>query len=191
MAEFDAMIAVSTAVAAKAIYWSARRRNPLFLISFSEAKAKGKNSPCGGQDCHPKSSGAHNRRSLGGNVADSAATPSWSSIPESPRRTTAKPMRWCAIRERQKADAAWRAGLVPPAPPKNSSSIGDTTEQRVQVKPWTSARYSLSARWRRWLDLGHLVVAYSRSGDRHRADPTTGNVEQVHRFIRRVLTRPI
>ena len=56
VAEFDAMIAGATAVAAKADLLVCP---PATLIAGFAEKAKGSKVAVGAQDCHPKASGAH------------------------------------------------------------------------------------------------------------------------------------
>jgi len=103
-----------------------------------------------------------------------APAPSLSGIP-SGAPITARATFWSARR---------RSGLA--CRPHAIVCIGETQHQR------DAGQTSISAAGSSYLAAGqatsgNLVVAYDRSGDRHRAYPTVGDVEQIHRFIRELL----
>src|ERR1700678_3170583 len=117
MAEFEAMLAGASKVAAKADLLVCP---PATLIDAFAAKLAGaKGLAIGGQDCHPKPSGAHTGDISAEMLADAGA--SAVIVGHSERR--ADHGEGDAL-VRQKAEAAWRAGLTAIV------CIGETLQQR-------------------------------------------------------------
>src|SRR6201981_3886353 len=105
MAEFDAMLAGASEVADRADLLVCP---PATLIMAFADKARGsKVLAIGGQDCHPKPSGAHTGDISAEMLADAGAT---SIIVGHSERRAAHGESDLLIR--QKAEAVWRAGLV-------------------------------------------------------------------------------
>src|SRR5580704_8247588 len=105
MAEFNAMLAGASKVAAKADLLVCP---PATLIAAFADRARGsKTLAIGAQDCHPKASGAHTGDLSAEMLADAGA--SAIIVGHSERR--ADHGEGDAL-VRQKAEAAWRAGLV-------------------------------------------------------------------------------
>src|ERR1700678_1209142 len=117
MAEFEAMLAGASKVAAKADLLVCP---PATLIAAFAAKLAGSNGlAIGGQDCHQKPSGAHTGDISAEMLADAGA--SAVIVGHSERR--ADHGEGDAL-VRQKAEAAWRAGLTAIV------CIGETLQQR-------------------------------------------------------------
>ncbi|MBX9647361.1 MAG: triose-phosphate isomerase, partial [Xanthobacteraceae bacterium] len=116
MTEFDAMIAGAAAVAAKADLLVCP---PATLVAGFAAKAKGSKLTVGAQDCHPKASGAHTGDLSAEMLGDAGATAII--VGHSERRADHGETDALV---RQKAEAAWRAGLVAIV------CIGETQKQR-------------------------------------------------------------
>src|ERR1700710_60689 len=105
LAEFEAMCAGAAAVAAKADLLVCP---PTTLIaSFAERARGAKNLAIGAQDCHPKASGAHTGDISAEMLADAGA--SAVIVGHSERRADHGESDGLV---RQKAEAAWRAGLT-------------------------------------------------------------------------------
>src|SRR3981189_2612227 len=104
MAEFEAMIAGAAAVAAKADLLVCP---PATLIAGFADKAKGSKLAVGAQDCHRKPSGAHTGDISAEMLADAGAGAII--VGHSERRADHGETDALV---RQKAEAAWRAGLV-------------------------------------------------------------------------------
>src|SRR4030081_1151399 len=116
-AEFEAMLAGAAKVAAKADLLVCP---PATLIAaFAEKARVSKTLAIGAQDCHPKASGAHTGDLSAEMLADSGA--SAIIVGHSERRADHGETDALV---RQKAEAAWRAGLVPIV------CIGETQKQR-------------------------------------------------------------
>src|SRR3977135_699642 len=104
MAEFEAMLAGAPGVAAKADLLVCP---PVTLVAAFAEKARGTAVAVGAQDCHPKASGAHTgdiSAEMLGDARHAACI-----VGHSERRAD-----HCESNAlvRQKAEAAWRAGLV-------------------------------------------------------------------------------
>ena len=170
-AEFDAMREGAGAVAAKADLLVCP---PATLIASFAERAKGSKLAVGAQDCHPKASGAHTGDLSAEMLADSGASAIL--VGHSERR--ADHGETDAV-VRQKAEAAWRAGLVAIV------CVGETREQRDAGKTLEICGGQLAGSLPDRSTAGNLVVAYEPvwaigTG----LTPTSGDVEQVHRFIR-------
>jgi triosephosphate isomerase len=175
-AEFEAMCAGAGGVAAKADLLVCP---PATLIAAFAARAEGiKNMTLGAQDCHPKASGAHTGDLSAEMLADAGARAVI--VGHSERRADHGESDALV---RQKAEAAWRAGLVAIV------CIGETQAQRDQGKALDICGGQLRGSLPDGANAANLVVAYEPvwaigTG----LTPTTGDVEQVHRFIRDSLT---
>src|SRR6202795_2885520 len=175
-AEFEAMLAGAPGVAAKADLLVCP---PASLIAAFAEKAKGsKTLAIGGQDCHPKASGAHTGDISAEMLADAGA--SAVIVGHSERRADHGENDALV---RQKAEAAWRAGLIAIV------CIGETQQQRDAGQTLEICRGQLSGSLPDAAREGNLVVAYEPvwaigTG----LTPTVGDVEQIHSFIRGVLT---
>jgi triosephosphate isomerase len=174
-AEFEAMIAGAPALAAKADLLVCP---PATLIAGFANKAKGTKVAVGAQDCHPKASGAHTGDLSAEMLADAGAGAVI--VGHSERR--ADHGEHDAL-VRQKAEAAWRAGLTAIV------CIGETQKQRDTGQTLHICGGHLKGSLPDGATAANLVVAYEPvwaigTG----LTPTTQDVEQVHRFIRGVLT---
>jgi triosephosphate isomerase len=176
MAEFEAMLAGASGVASKADQLVCP---PATLIAAFAEKARGsKTLAIGAQDCHPKVSGAHTGDLSAEMLADAGA--SAVIVGHSERR--ADHGEGDAL-VRQKAEAAWRAGLTAIV------CIGETLQQRDAGQTLEICRGQLAGSLPDAARAGNLVVAYEPvwaigTG----LTPTVGDVEQIHSFIRGVLT---
>jgi len=174
-AEFEAMLAGAAGVAAKAdlLVWP-----PATLIAGFAEKARGaKNLTIGAQDCHPKASGAHTGDISAEMLADAGA--SAVIVGHSERRADHGEGDGLV---RQKAEAAWRAGLTAIV------CIGETQAQRDAGQTLDVCRGQLTGSLPDTATSGNLVVAYEPvwaigTG----LTPTVGDVEQIHKFIRELL----
>ncbi len=173
--EFDAMLAGAGALAGKADLLVCP---PATLIAAFADKARGLRLAVGAQDCHPKASGAHTGDISAEMLADAGA--SAIIVGHSERRADhgeTDPL------VRQKAEAAWRAGLTAIV------CIGETREQRDAGQALDVCGTQLKGSLPDGSTAANLVVAYEPvwaigTG----LTPTTQDVEQVHKFIRGVLT---
>jgi triosephosphate isomerase (TIM) len=175
MAEFGAMIAGAPAVAGKADLLVCP---PATLVAAFADKARGTAVAVGAQDCHPKASGAHTGDISAEMLADSGAA----SIIVGHSERRADHGESDAL-VRQKAEAAWRAGLVAIV------CVGETQAQRDGGQTLDICGGQLMASLPDGATAANLVVAYEPvwaigTG----LTPTAADVEQVHRFIRGVLT---
>jgi triosephosphate isomerase len=174
--EFDAMCAGASSVAAKADLLVCP---PATLIAAFADKARGaKTLAIGAQDCHPKTSGAHTGDLSAEMLADAGATAII--VGHSERRADHGESDALV---RQKAEAAWRAGLTAIV------CIGETQQQRDQGKTLHICGGQLTGSLPDGATAANLVVAYEPvwaigTG----LTPTAADVEQVHRFIREALT---
>jgi triosephosphate isomerase (TIM) len=172
MAEFEAMLNGSAEIAAKVDLLVCP---PATLIAAFAEKAKGTAAfSVGGQDCHPAPSGAHTGDISAEMLADAGAKAVI--VGHSERRAD-----HCESDAlvRQKAQAAWRAGL------QAIVCIGETREQRDAGQTLEICGGQLAGSLPDGSRAGNLVVAYEPvwaigTG----LTPTTADVEQVHRFIR-------
>jgi triosephosphate isomerase (TIM) len=175
LGEFEAMLAGAGALATKADLLVCP---PATLIAAFADKARGSKLAVGGQDCHPKPSGAHTGDLSAEMLADAGA--SAVIVGHSERR--ADHGEGDAL-VRQKAEAAWRAGLTAIV------CVGETREQRDAGRTLDIVGGQLNGSLPDGSTAANLVVAYEPvwaigTG----LTPTVQDVEQVHRFIRGVLT---
>ena len=174
-AEFEAMLAGAAGVAAKADLLVCP---PATLIAAFAEKARGsKNLTIGAQDCHPKASGANTGDISAEMLADAGA--SAIIVGHSERRADHGESDGLV---RQKAEAAWRAGL------NAIVCIGETQQRRDAGQTLDVCRGQLTGSLPDKATAGNLVVAYEPvwaigTG----LTPTTGDVEQIHKFIRELL----
>jgi triosephosphate isomerase len=174
-AEFEAMLAGASAVAARADLLVCP---PATLIAAFAEKARGsKTLAIGGQDCHPKASGANTGDIAAEMLADAGA--SAVIVGHSERRADHGET---DVLVRQKAEAVWRAGLTAIV------CIGETQHQRDSGQALDICRGQLSLSLPDKAKADNLVVAYEPvwaigTG----LTPTVGDVEQIHRFIRDLL----
>jgi triosephosphate isomerase len=180
LAEFEAMLAGAANVAAKADLLVCP---PATLIAAFAEKAQSlktqgsKTLRIGAQDCHPKASGAHTGDISAEMLADAGA--SAIIVGHSERRADHGES---DLLVRQKAEAAWRAGLTAIV------CIGETQHQRDQGQTLDICGGQLNLSLPDAATADNLVVAYEPiwaigTG----LTPTVGDVEQVHRFIRELL----
>jgi triosephosphate isomerase len=174
-AEFEAMLAGAKALAGKADLLVCP---PVTLVAAFADKAKGRGLAVGAQDCHPKASGAHTGDISAEMLADAGA----GSIIVGHSERRADHGESDAL-VRQKAEAAWRAGLIAIV------CIGETQAQRDDGKTLHICGGQLNGSLPDGATSANLVVAYEPvwaigTG----LTPTTTDVEQVHGFIRKALT---
>ena len=172
MAELEAMLAGASPVAAKADLLVCP---PATLVAAFAARARGAAVAIGAQDCHPKASGAHTGDLAAEMLADAGATAII--VGHSERRADHGESDALV---RQKAEAAWRAGLTAIV------CIGETQEQRDHGATLDVCGRQLQGSLPDAGTSGNLVVAYEPiwaigTG----LTPTVADVEQIHRFIRR------
>src|SRR3984957_8284827 len=176
MAEFEAMLAGASKVTAKADLLVCP---PATLIAAFAAKLAGsKGLMIGGQDCHPKPSGAHTGDISAEMLADAGA--SAVIVGHSERRADHGEGDGLV---RQKAEAAWRAGLTAIV------CIGETQSQRDAGQTLDICRGQLQGSVPDGGRADNLVVAYEPvwaigTG----LTPTAKDVEQIHQFIRETLS---
>jgi triosephosphate isomerase len=175
LAEFEAMREGAAGVAAKADLLVCP---PATLIAGFADKAKGSKLAVGAQDCHPKASGAHTGDLSAEMLADAGA--SAIIVGHSERRADHGETDALV---REKAEAAWRAGL--PA----IVCIGETQGQRDAGQTLDICSGQLRGSLPDGATSVNLVVAYEPvwaigTG----LTPTAKDVEEVHRFIRGILT---
>ena len=174
-AEFDAMLAGAGVLAAKADLLVCP---PATLIAAFADKARGSKVAVGAQDCHAKASGAHTGDLAAEMLADAGA--SAIIVGHSERRADHGETDALV---RQKAEAAWRAGLTAVV------CIGETREQRDAGQTLDICGSQLKGSLPDGSTSANLVVAYEPvwaigTG----LTPTVKDIEQVHAFIRGVLT---
>src|SRR6201995_2845543 len=176
MVEFEAMCAGAAGVAAKADLLVCP---PATLLAAFAAKAQGiKTLDVGAQDCHPKVSGAHTGDLSAEMLADAGA--SAVIVGHSERRADHGESDALV---RQKAEAAWRAGLTAIV------CIGETQQQRDAGQTLEICRGQLSGSLPDAARAANLVVAYEPiwaigTG----LTPTAKDVEQIHSLIRETLS---
>jgi triosephosphate isomerase len=175
LAEFEAMREGAAAVAAKADLLVCP---PAVLIATFADKAKGSKLAVGAQDCHTKASGAYTGDLSAEMLADAGA--SAVIVGHSERRADHGETDALV---RQKAEAAWRAGLTAIV------CIGETQSQRDAGQTLDVCGGQLKGSLPDGSTAANLVVAYEPvwaigTG----LTPTANDVEQVHKFIRGVLT---
>jgi triosephosphate isomerase (TIM) len=175
MAEFEAMLAGAGAFAGRADLLVCP---PATLIASFAEKAKGKGVAVGAQDCHQSASGAHTGDLSAEMLKDAGA--SAIIVGHSERRADHGESDALV---RQKAEAAWRAGVTAIV------CIGETRAQRDAGQTLDICGGQLKGSLPDGATAANLVVAYEPvwaigTG----LTPTTGDVEEVHRFIRKELT---
>ena len=175
MAEFEAMLVGAPKVTGKADLLVCP---PVTLIPAIAERARGsKTLAIGGQDCHPKVSGAHTGDISAEMLADAGA--SAVIVGHSERRADHGESDALV---RQKAEAAWRAGLVAIV------CIGETQAHRDARQTLDICGSQLKGSLPDGATAARLVVAYEPvwaigTG----LTPTAGDVEQIHKFIRQTL----
>jgi triosephosphate isomerase len=174
MAEFEAMLAGAPGAAATADLLVCP---PATLIAAFAEKARGSKVAIGAQDCHPKASGAHTGDISAEMLGDAGA--SAIIVGHSERRADHGES---DLLVRQKAEAAWRAGLTAIV------CIGETQQQRDAGQTLDICRGQLNVSLPDQARADNLVVAYEPvwaigTG----LTPTAGDVEQIHGFIRGLL----
>ena len=176
LAEFEAMLAGASKVTAKADLLVCP---PATLIAAFAAKLAGsKGLMIGGQDCHPKPSGAHTGDISAEMLADAGARAVI--VGHSERRADHGENDSLV---RQKAEAAWRAGLTAIV------CIGETEGHRDAGQTLDVCGGQLQGSLPEGARADNLVVAYEPvwaigTG----LTPTVGDVEQIHQFIRQTLS---
>ena len=176
MAEFEAMLNGASEVAAKADLLVCP---PATLIAaFAEKARRAKTLAVGAQDCHPNAAGAHTGDISAEMLADAGAAAVI--VGHSERRADHGESDALV---RRKAEAAWRAGLTAIV------CVGETRGERDAGKTLDICGGQLAGSLPDGSTAGNLVVAYEPvwaigTG----LTPTSGDVEQVHRFIRDSLT---
>jgi triosephosphate isomerase (TIM) len=175
MTEFEAMLAGAPAVAGKADLLVCP---PATLLAAFADKARVTGLAVGAQDCHPKASGAHTGDISAEMLADAGAKAII--VGHSERRADHGESDALVG---QKAQAAWRAGLTAIV------CIGETQAHRDGGQTLDICGGQLMGSLPDGATAANLVVAYEPvwaigTG----LTPTTADVEQVHRFIRGVLT---
>jgi triosephosphate isomerase len=172
MTELEAMLRGASEIAGKADLLVCP---PATLIAAFAAKARGARTlAVGAQDCHPNAAGAHTGDISAEMLADAGATAVI--VGHSERRADHGENDALV---RQKAEAAWRAGLVAIV------CVGETRAGRDAGKTLDICGGQLAGSLPDRSTAGNLVVAYEPvwaigTG----LTPTPGDVEQVHRFIR-------
>jgi triosephosphate isomerase len=175
LGEFEAMLAAASDLAYKADLLVCP---PATLIAAFAEKARGQALAVGAQDCHPKASGAHTGDISAEMLADAGA--SAIIVGHSERRADHGET---DVLVRQKAEAVWRAGLTAIV------CIGETQHQRDAGHTLDICRGQLNVSLPDRAKADNLVVAYEPvwaigTG----LTPTAGDVEQIHKFIRELLT---
>jgi triosephosphate isomerase (TIM) len=170
-AEFEAMLAGAPALAAKADLLVCP---PATLIADFADKASGSKVMVGAQDCHPTASGAHTGDLSAEMLADAGARAII--VGHSERR--ADHGEGDAL-VRQKAEAAWRAGVTAIV------CIGETRGQRDAGQTLDICGGQLAGSLPDGATAAKLVVAYEPvwaigTG----LTPTAEDVKQIHQFIR-------
>src|ERR1700737_1616507 len=174
-AEFEAMLAGASEVAAKADLLVCP---PATLIAAFAKQARGsKTLAVGAQDCHPKASGAHTGDISAEMLGDAGA--SAIIVGHSERRADHGES---DVLVRQKAEAVWRAGLTAIV------CIGETQHQRDAGQTLDICGRQLNVSLPDQAMADNLVVAYEPvwaigTG----LIPTAGDAAQIHRFIRALL----
>ncbi|HEX9214052.1 MAG TPA: triose-phosphate isomerase [Bradyrhizobium sp.] len=174
-AEFDAMLNGAAEVAGKADLLVCP---PATLIATFAEKARCMKVAVGAQDCHPRASGAHTGDIAAEMLADAGA--SAIIVGHSERRADHGESDALV---KQKAEAAWRAGVIAIV------CIGETQSQRDAGQTLDILRGQLNGSLPDGSTAANLVVAYEPvwaigTG----LTPTAKDVEQIHSFIRELLT---
>jgi triosephosphate isomerase len=175
LAEFEAMLAGAPDLAGKADLLVCP---PATLIAAFAEKARGSSVAVGGQDCHPKASGAHPGDISAEMLSDAGAGAII--VGHSERRADHGESDALV---RQKAEAVWRAGLTAIV------CIGETLQQRDAGQTLDICRGQLNGSLPDAARSDNLVVAYEPvwaigTG----LTPTVQDVQQIHQLIRDSLT---
>jgi triosephosphate isomerase len=176
LGEFDAMIAGASGVADKTDLLVCP---PATLIAVFAANLVGSNGiAIGAQDCHPKASGAHTGDISAEMLKDAGATAVI--VGHSERRADYGESNELV---RQKAEAAWRAGMTAIV------CIGETQGQRDTGRTLDICRDQIEGSLPDGSRADNLVVAYEPvwaigTG----LTPTAQDVEQIHQLIRKTLS---
>jgi triosephosphate isomerase len=171
VAEFEAMLAGASAAAKTDLLVCP----PATLIAaFAERTRGSRTIAIGAQDCHPKVSGAHTGDISAEMLGDAGA--SAIIVGHSERRADHGES---DVLVRQKAEAAWRAGLTAIV------CIGETQAQRDAGQTLDICRGQLNVSLPDQATASNLVVAYEPvwaigTG----LTPTVQDVQQIHQFIR-------
>jgi triosephosphate isomerase len=177
MPEFEAMLKGAPEVSARADLLVCP---PATLMAAFAEKARGVGAfAVGAQDCHPRASGAHTGDISAEMLADAGA--SAIIVGHSERRADHAESDALV---RQKAEAVWRAGLTAIV------CIGETRQQRDAGQALDICGGQLNGSLPDGSRAERLVVAYEPvwaigTG----LTPTVQDVEQVHGFIRELLTK--
>ena len=181
LAEFEAMLAGASGVAAKADLLVCP---PATLIADFAERARGATTlAVGAQDCHPKPSGAHTGDISAEMLADAGATRHHRRPFRAARRSRRDRRRWSG-RRRKPSGAAGSTAIV---------CIGETQHQRdagpnAGYLPRPAQRLAAGRR------AAPTIWSWpmSRSGrSAPGLTPTAQDVEQIHGFIRELLICPI
>ena len=176
MTELEAMLAGASGVAARCDLLVCP---PATLLAAFAERAKGsKTLAVGAQDCHPKASGAHTGDLSAEMLADAGARAII--VGHSERRADHGES---DVLVRQKAEAAWRAGLTAIV------CVGETQGQRDAGHTLDILHGQLNLSLPEGSRAADLIVAYEPvwaigTG----LTPTAKDVEQIHGFIRQLLT---
>jgi triosephosphate isomerase len=171
VAEFEAMLAGASAAAKTDLLVCP----PATLIAaFAERTRGSRTIAIGAQDCHPKASGAHTGDISAEMLGDAGA--SAIIVGHSERRADHGES---DVLVRQKAEAAWRAGLTAIV------CIGETQAQRDAGQTLDICRGQLNVSLPDQATASNLVVAYEPvwaigTG----LTPTVQDVQQIHQLIR-------
>jgi triosephosphate isomerase len=174
-AELQAMLVGAALVGAKADLLVCPPAT--LIVPFAE-KARGSALAIGAQDCHPEPSGAHTGDLSAEMLADAGARAII--VGHSERRADHGET---DVLVRRKAEAAWRAGVTAIV------CIGETQHQRDSGQTLDVCGTQLGGSVPDQARADNLIVAYEPvwaigTG----VTPTAGDVEQIHRFIRDLLT---
>ncbi len=175
VAELDKIVAGAGAIAAKADMMVCP---PATLVARFAAAARGSAVAVGGQDCHPKPSGAHTGDIAAEMLADAGAAAVI--VGHSERRADHHETDG---EVQAKARAAWRAGLTAIV------CVGETRDEREAGKTLDIVGSQLASSLPDGATGANLVVAYEPvwaigTG----LTPTPADVAEVHGFIRKRLT---
>lgn len=154
---------------------------PATLLHPFAVAAVGSRIAVGGQDCHPKASGAHTGDLSAEMLADCGA--SYVIVGHSERRADHGESDDTV---RQKAEAAWRAGLTAIV------CVGETREEREAGRTLNVVRKQLRGSIPEGSTAANLVVAYEPvwaigTG----LTPTAADVAEVHAVIRGEMKRAV
>ena len=169
--ELQAIIAASEPLARKADLLICP---PATLVASFASRARGSVVAIGGQDCHPASAGAHTGDVSAEMLKDAGA---WFVIVGHSERRADHGESNDLVRS--KAQAGWRAGLVPIV------CVGETTAQRKAGQTLQVVGEQLAGSVPDGTTAANLVVAYEPvwaigTG----LTPTVQDIEQVHGFVR-------